>query len=87
MFPTYSLDVGQPDGVLDPSPHPHPLRVVDSVDVDPSPDLLRAVLSIRSLLGLTAQVEGEQSGLRVDVDAVVVLQVEEEVAVDLKAYL
>ena len=64
-----------------------PVRVVDPVDVDPGPHLLRAILPIRSLLSLTGQVEGELSGLRVDVDVVVVLQVEKEVAVDLKAYL
>ena len=60
--------------------------MVDPVDVDPGPHLLRAVLSVGPLLGLAAQVEGELSGLRVDVDVVVVLQVEEEVAVDLKSY-
>ena len=64
-----------------------PVRMVDPVDIDPGPHLLRVILSIGALLHLTGQIKRELARLRVDVDVVIVLQVEEKVAVDLELYL
>ena len=64
-----------------------PVRMVDPVDIDPGPHLLRVILSVGALLHLTGQIKRELARLRVDVDVVIVLQVEEKVAVDLELYL